>query len=210
MNDHAAPFGPYHSLMQVTTVILLFQAAFLLAQLFNDSPHSNSMTGVLVATIALAAVNRRLLTSSQGQHARGYVLAWRYGALAFIAVVSALVALRTYAPEAVPDGTPTVIAMLLSAMIALKGALLGKLKPGGILGLRLPWTCQSRLAWEKAHRLMGRILFFGGLIGLIAAPFVSFVVDFAVIGGIVLVSVASGTIESWLVWRSDPARQVAG
>jgi uncharacterized membrane protein len=209
MKEAVGPSGPYDQLTQVTTVILSFQAVFLLAQLFNDAPHSNAMTGIFAATVALAAVNRRLLTDAQGRHARSYVIAWRYGALALVAVFSALVALRTYAPQAVPDGTPTVIAMLLSAVIALKGALLGKLKPGGVLGMRMPWTCRSRLAWEKAHRLMGRILFAGGLIGLVVAPFVSFVAVFVAIAVVVLISVTSGAIESWLVWRNDPERNIA-
>lgn len=210
MKETVGPTGPYDSLMQVTTVILLFQAVFLLAQLFNDAPYSSAMTGMLAATVALAAVNRRLLTDPQGRHATGYVMVWRYGALALVAVLSALVALRTYAPQAVPDGTPTVIAMLLSAVIALKGALLGKLKPGGVLGLRLPWTCRSRLAWEKAHRLMGRVLFTGGLAGLLAAPFVSFVAVFVGIAVVILIGVTAGAFESWHVWRNDPDRITAG
>jgi immunity protein, SdpI family len=209
MTEIVSPPGPYHQVAQLTVVLLLFQAAFMLGQLFNDAPYSGSMTGMLVATVALAVVNRRLLADSQGRHASGYILAWRYGALLFIAVASALVALRTYAPQAVPNGTPTVIAMLLSAVIALKGALLGKLKPGGVLGLRLRWTCQSRLAWEKAHRLMGRILFLGGLVGLLAAPFVSFVVIFAGIGSVILIGVTSGAFEGWHVWRNDPERNIA-
>jgi len=209
MKETITPPGPYSQLAQVTTVILLFQAVFLLAQLFNDAPYSGSMTGILAATVVLAGVNRRLITDAQGRQASGYVIAWRYGALAVVAVLSALIALRTYAPRAVPDGTPTVVAMLLSALIALKGAALGKLKPGGVLGLRLPWTCQSRLAWEMAHRLMGRILFFGGLICLLATPFVSFVTVFVGLGSLILISVTSGAIESWQVWRNDPDRKIA-
>jgi uncharacterized membrane protein len=206
MNETAGQPGPYTLLMQATTVLLLFQAVFMLAQLFDDAPHSNSMTGMLVATIALAAVNRRLLTNSQASHAIGYVTAWRYGMLTLLGVLSVVIAVRAYAPQATPDGIPTLFAMLVSAVIALKGALFGKLKPGGVLGLRVPWTCQSRLAWEQTHRLMGRILFFGGLAGLVSAPFLPFGASLAVIGGVIFVGLTAGLIKSWRVWRNDPER----
>ena len=208
MNHTDSAPGPYQQLHQATTVILLFQAVFLLAQIFNDGPHSNAMVGVLVATIAVSATNRRLFSDSQGRHATFYIMLWRYGALTLLGALTVLVALRAYAPDALPNGTPTVIAMLLSAVIALKGALLGKLKPGGIFGLRLPWTCRSRLAWEKAHRLLGRILFFGGLIALVASPFVHYAATFVAIGVIIVVGVTASAIESWLVWRNDPEREV--
>lgn len=201
--------GRYSPLVQATTILLLFQAAVLIAQELGDSPHSGSMTGLLAATVVLSVVNRRLATDPQGRHASGYVIAWRYGALAFLGVLSVLIAVRTYAPEVTPDGTPTMIALLLAALIALKGAMLGKLKPGGVLGLRLPWTCQSRLAWEKAHRLMGRILFFGGLLGVVTAPFVSFVAVFIWVAGVILAGVTAGAIESRRVWKTDPERRVA-
>ncbi|MGD8809305.1 MAG: SdpI family protein, partial [Gammaproteobacteria bacterium] len=69
----------------------------------------------------------------------------------------------------------------------IQGALLGDSNPGGVPGLRLPWTCRSRLAWEKAHRLMGRVLFAGGLVGLLSAPFVSFVTVFVGIAGVIVI-----------------------
>jgi uncharacterized membrane protein len=208
MNPTDSLPGPYQQLQQVTTVVLLFQAVFVLAQFFNDGPHSNTMVGILAATIVVSATNRRLLADPPGRHANSYVALLRYGVLTLLGVLSVLVALRAYAPAAVPNGTPTLIAMLLSSVIALKGAMLGKLKPGGVLGLRLPWTCRSRLAWEKAHRLMGRILFFGGLTALVASPFAGYAATFVAIGIIVVVGVTAAAIESWRVWRNDPERAI--
>jgi uncharacterized membrane protein len=200
---------PYHQLQKITTVVLLFQAVFVFAQLFNDRPQSNGMVGILVATIVMAATNRRLFADPQGRHANFYLTLLRYGVLTVLGALSLLVALDAYAPDAVPNGMPTLTAMLLATVIALKGAMLGKLRPGGVLGLRLPWTCRSRLAWEKAHRLMGRILFFGGLIALVASPFVHFAATFVAIGGIVIVGVTAAAIESWRVWRNDPEREIS-
>jgi uncharacterized membrane protein len=210
MNNNSNPPESYRQLVQMTLVILLFEAALIITLVLNDAPYSNAMVGVLVATVVLAAANRRLAAASQGRHTRSYVLAWRYGVLALLVVCSVLVALRAYAPQVTPDGMPTVIAMLVSAAIGLKGAVLGKLRPNGVLGLRVRWTRQSRLAWERAHRLMGRVLFAGGLMCLAAAPFIPFVAVFVAVGCVVLIGVSAASIESWRVWRDDPEREVAG
>lgn len=208
-NTHTPP-GPWAHLTQATTVLLLFQTAFLFSQLYNDGPYSGSMTAILAATLTLSVVDRRLMQDPQGRHASGYIIAWRYGGLALLGVLSVIVALRAYAPQVTPNQMPTLIIMLFAAVIALKGALLGKLKPGGVLGLRVRWTCRSRLAWEKAHRLMGRILFIGGLLGLAAAPFAPPLAAFVWIFGVIAVGIAAGTIESWRVWRNDPERRTDG
>lgn len=209
MNQTASPSGPFNQLQQATMILLLFQSVFLLARVFDDGPHSGSMTGILAATLALSVVNRRLDPAAQGRHANFYITLWRFGGLTLLGVLTVIIALRAYAPDAVPNGVPTLIAMLLPTLIALKGAALGKLKPNRILGLRLRWTCQSRLAWEQAHRLMGRILFFGGLAGLVAAPFVPVLASFVWIAALISIAVTAGAIKSWRVWQNDPERKVA-
>lgn len=206
MNQTDCSPESYSPLHRITTVIVLFQAVFLFAQLFNEDQNSNPMVAILAATVAISAVNRRFFASSQGRQAAFYVSMWRYGVLALLGALSVLVALRAYAPDVMPDKMPTLVAMLVSSVIALKGAALGKLKPGGVLGLRLPWTCRSRLAWEKAHRLLGRILFSGGLIVLAASPFVPFAAALAAIAIVVVAGVTTAAIESWRVWRNDPER----
>jgi hypothetical protein len=210
MNRTDSPSGSFDQLQQATMVLLLFQAVFLLSRLFDDGPNSAAMTGILAATVAVSAVNRRLSSDSPGRHAAAYITAWRYGVLALLAVLSVVVAFDTYAPDAMPNGVVTLIAMLLPGVIALKGAVLGKLKPNRVFGLRLPWTTRSHLAWEMAHRLMGRILFFGGLVGLIAAPFVPVIATFVGVACVILIGITAGAIESWRVWRVDPERTIAG
>jgi uncharacterized membrane protein len=206
MNQAGSPSAPFTVLLQATTVLVLFQAVFVLARLFNDDENSGGMTAILVATVMQFALTRRLSVDPQGRHAGAYVAVWRYAALALLGVLTAMVAFDAYAPAAMPKQVPTSVAMLVPAVIALKGAVLGKLKPGGVLGLRTRWTRQSRLAWELAHRLMGRILFVGGLIGVAAAPFIPVLATFAGISALVLIAMTAGTIKSWRVWKSDPER----
>jgi uncharacterized membrane protein len=57
---------------------------------------------------------------------------------------------------------------------------------------------------------MGRILFFGGLIGLVAAPFVPVLATFVGIAALILIGVVAGAFKSWRVWQHDPERSIAG
>jgi hypothetical protein len=206
MSQAGSTSDAFNLLRQATTVLLLFQGVFLLTQIFSAGASSGGMSAILGATLLQLGFARRLSADPPEGRATAYVVLWRYGALTLLAVITLVQAFDTYAPDAVPNGLPTLIAMLISALIALKGAVLGKLKPNRVVGLRLRWTRQSRLAWDLAHRLMGRILFFGGLIGLVAAPFVPMLATFAGIALVVLIGITSGTIKSWRVWQRDPER----
>jgi uncharacterized membrane protein len=207
MNSDNTPSASFSLLGQATTVVVLFQMALILSRIFTDNESSGGMAAILGATLLQFGLTRRLSAEPQGPHATFYVILWRYGALILLSAITIVSAIDTYTPDADMSKIPTLIALLLSAVLALKGAMLGKLKPNGVLGLRLRWTRESRLAWDQAHRLMGRILFFGGLICLVAAPFVPFA-TFAGLAVLALVSVASGAIESRRVWRNDPERTI--
>ena len=210
MTENGESSASFEVLKKATTLLLLYQAAFMLSQVFGDAPHTGAMTAILAATITLSAVNQRLHRDAQGQHAKSYIMAWRVGVLLFVGFLTAVVSLRAYVPEAAPEGIPTVFVMLATALVGLKGALFGKLKPGGVLGLRLRWTCQSRLAWERAHRSMGRILFFGSLIMLAATPFVDATALAIGLGAIILIGLTAGIVTSYQVWRVDPERLTPG
>lgn len=208
MNQEICPPDAVNPLHKATLVVLLFQTVYILAQEFQDGAYTSSMTAIFAATVVLLAANRRMFAAPQGQQASAYITWWRYGILILLGTLTVIVSARTYVPDAVPNGTPILIAMLVASVIALKGAALGKLKPNGLIGLRLRWTCQSRLAWEQAHRLMGRFLFYGGLIALAAAPFVPAIVSLAGITGLVLTSVAAGALKARRVWRNDPDKSL--
>ena len=102
---------------------------------------------------------------------------------------------------------PLTIAWLMFVII---GAFVGKSAPNAFVGVRVYWTLRSRLAWDKANRLLGRIFFFGGLVGLLAMPFVDLDHDFVFVMAWLLIVTIGGAgvsiIESWRVWRTDPER----
>jgi uncharacterized membrane protein len=95
---------------------------------------------------------------------------------------------------------------LVSAVVGFVGAVLGKTSPNALIGVRTPWTFQSRLAWDKANRLAGRLFFWGGLAGMLAAPFAPQPIGFQAVHLGVLAIAVIVVFESWRVWLVDPDR----
>lgn len=96
---------------------------------------------------------------------------------------------------------------LMSLVILLIGAFLGRVGPNPFVGVRTPWTFKSRLAWERSNRLAGRLLFVIGLAGLLTAPFAPRPLGLYAILAAIVVAALWAAVESWRVWRTDPDRQ---
>jgi uncharacterized membrane protein len=126
-------------------------------------------------------------------------------ALVLVASTGALVFDR-YISATAPDEFARGVCALLWLVLTIKGALIGKLKPNGVIGLRVPWTLQSRLAWDKAHRTLGRALFWVGLAGLASSLSVPPTVSMPLIIAAVASAVTLALIEARSAWRSDPER----
>ena len=100
--------------------------------------------------------------------------------------------------------------MLLTTVIALKGAMLGKLKPGGVLGLPAALDVSKPPRLGKGAPPDGTSSALRQFaIALVASPFVHYAATFVAIGGIVIVGVTAAAIESWRVWRDDPEREIS-
>ncbi|MEM7494152.1 MAG: SdpI family protein [Pseudomonadota bacterium] len=82
------------------------------------------------------------------------------------------------------------------------GNYLPKTRPNWFLGIRTPWTLSSNSAWEKTHRLGGRLFMAVGVIGLVAA-FVLDGLSLALVVPALAVSTAIVcAVYSYFVWRS--------
>ncbi len=53
--------------------------------------------------------------------------------------------------------------------LSLIGNLLGRVKPNFYVGIRTPWTLADEEVWRRTHRLGGKLMFWGGLVGAILA-----------------------------------------
>lgn len=161
---------------------------------------------LLLATIAVIGLLTRhwpKRTASVGDD-HGTALA-RFGLVLVLSTIALLSACLTWGWVDQPG--PRFGMGMVGAMLAFIGAVLGKTKPNALIGVRLPWTFQSRLAWDKANRLAGRLFFWGGLAALIAAPFAPQPLGFHALQFGVLAAAVIVIFESWRVWRSDPDRR---
>ena len=96
---------------------------------------------------------------------------------------------------------------LMSLVILLLGAFLGRVGANPFVGVRTPWAFKSRLAWERSNRLAGRLFFIIGLTGLLTAPFAPQPLGLYAILAAISVAAVWSVVESWRVWRTDPDRQ---
>ena len=77
------------------------------------------------------------------------------------------------------------------------------------MGLRVRWTLQSRLAWDRAHRALGRVLFWGGLAGLGTCLLIPPLASAALWLGTVGLAVTLALVEGRQSWRLDADRRPA-
>jgi uncharacterized membrane protein len=90
------------------------------------------------------------------------------------------------------------------------GNQMGTVRANYMFGVRTPWTLSSDLAWDKTHRLMGRMFFLGGLglvlLSLLGRPELVLVAMLVFIGLILVV----GYAYSYRVWKADPDKRING
>jgi uncharacterized membrane protein len=131
-----------------------------------------------------------------------------------VVAVLALMVLVQLIVVAAALGRPVDITAVLSVGIGILfiviGNVLGKVRSNFMFGVRTPWTLSSDLAWNRTHRLVGRLFILLGVAvipaGVIGGGWPFFVV---MMGGIVAILVAAFAY-SYRVWKADPERQKVG
>jgi len=191
-------------------VVLALQGA-MFAAIWNELGFDRATDNVpilIMCTAMVIAGQRRLAARPPNSGAGRWIVASRVAALAMLAVGTLAIGFYRLVPDAAPAPpfVPTGLFILMWLVITLKGAGIGKLKPGSATGLRVSWTLQSRVAWDRAHRTLGRVLFWGGLIGLATCPVVPPFTSIAMWFGTVALAVAAALMESRRTWRLDPDR----
>ncbi len=101
-------------------------------------------------------------------------------------------------------GSGVIITIGLLFMVI--GNYLGKIRSNFMIGIRTPWTLSSELAWNKTHRLGGKLFMLTGGLMIVAGLLGQFNLAFIVtMVGAVGLSIGLA-IYSYFVWRGDPAR----
>jgi uncharacterized membrane protein len=126
--------------------------------------------------------------------------------LASVTVLMGALGLGKLTPDVDQIANMRLVLGAIWLVFAVTGGLIGKLGPNRFAGVRVYWTRHSRLAWDKANRLLGRIYFLGGLAGLACLPFLGARQNFTLLMAVTLGGGAIAIVESWRVWRTDPER----
>lgn len=200
--------SPWHLLHFGLLVLLALQAALIAARVLSSGADAllGAPIGVMAATLVLAINNRRLAADPRVGALTGWLVALRgVVALVLVAATGALIFDR-YIGATAPDEFARGVCALLWLVLTIKGALVGKLKPNGVIGLRVPWTLESRLAWEKAHRTLGRALFWIGLAGLASSLSIPPTLSMPLFFAAIVSALTLALIEARSAWRSDPER----
>jgi len=167
---------------------------------------------LVVATAMFVAGQRRLAVWPPNRGAAQWIFASRAAALTMLALGALAIGFYRLVPDTAPAPgfVPRGLFAVMWLILALKGAAMGKLKPGSAMGFCVSWTRHSRLAWERAHRVLGRVLFWCGLLGLAINLVVTPLVSIAMWAGTVVLAVTAALIESRRAWHRDPERSGDG
>jgi uncharacterized membrane protein len=189
-------------------VLLRFQTgglAHMMVVQGADGP-PNGYLYIVMLTALFAGTQRRLAGVQVARSAVPWLTASRAAVFTVLVITSLLIVFRGLATPPAREVSITATFAAMWAALALKGAAAGRFKPGGYLGLRVYWTRHSRLAWDRAHRVLGRVLFWGGLVGLAASFVMPWPASIALFFATVALAVSLALLESWRTWRDDPDR----
>ncbi len=140
-----------------------------------------------------------------------YQIAW-IGMLCILALAHAMMVLNATKIVNLVDITtgPDLLrwmAVFAGVFVTALGAVMGKIRPNWFMGVRTPWTLSSDLAWDKTHRFTGWLFMLTGLVTVAAALVLipRWAMTILIVG--MIGSGLLAVIYSYLVWKSDPARE---
>ena len=84
---------------------------------------------------------------------------------------------------------------------------MGKFKRNFLIGIRTPWTLSSDLAWDKTHRLVGRMFVGMGLLSLVSTFLMKPETALYILVGLSLAITAFALVYSYIVWNNDPDKR---
>jgi uncharacterized membrane protein len=135
-----------------------------------------------------------------------YYAGW-YGALGLFGTIHILTVLNA---AGVALDVPRIVLAATALLMIVLGNFLGKSRSNFFVGLRLPWTLSSELAWGKANRLSGLGMMATGAGALVLLFLSSETLAIGVFVGGLLLTFAVSTVAAFVYWRQDAHRSQTG
>ena len=180
----------------------------------NGAPDrtGSKLEGLFVMPVTALAVYLVLLVLPRVDPARANYVNFRgpYAAIRLaIVLVLALVDLAILLPVAgIAVDRSVALRLIMGGLFVVLGAVMGKIRPNWLVGIRTPWTLSSKESWVRTHRLGGWVFLIVGLVFVLTVPLPS-APAFLIAFGALAVGVAWTVIYSYMIWRSDPVRYPA-
>lgn len=90
------------------------------------------------------------------------------------------------------------------------GNVLTTVRSNFMFGVRTPWTLTSDRAWDRTHRLVGRLWVIGGVVIFLSSLLGSSILFAGVIMVFVIGSLVVAFVYSYQVWKADPNKRSMG
>jgi uncharacterized membrane protein len=159
-----------------------------------------AMCAMLAVVPAIEPRRENLIASR-----KAFVAIW-LGALVAITIAHVVMVMSAlgYAVD-----VPGVLIVAVAGVIAVAGNYLGKVRSNFFVGIRTPWTLSSDLAWEKSHRMLGRLFVFSALITLAVRFAVTVEAGYIALAATLTSSALIAIASSYVYWKQDPQRRTA-
>jgi uncharacterized membrane protein len=158
------------------------------------------LVAVAVATLFAALPKIEPRRTHLLQSHKAFLAIW----LVTLTVLAGIHGAAVVAAAGEPVDMMMTVAGLVGLMFIVIGNYMGKLRSNYLMGVRTPWTLTSELAWNKTHRLVGRLFVALGtamiVLGFFDRPRV---MVWLVIGGTIGIFLVA-LVYSYVIWRSDP------
>lgn len=96
---------------------------------------------------------------------------------------------------------------LISLGIAAVGNYMSILKPNWFIGIRTPWTLQNNRVWMRTHRLGGRLMVAGGLLGALLAVLVPAPYTVGAVVAVLLIVTLVPVVYSYVYFQQETTSQ---
>ena len=158
-------------------------------------PATAALLTLLLAVLPVLEPRRTNLEASR----KLYFAGW-YGSILLLLVLHTLIVLTAIG---VLVNVPRVAVGAVALLLLVLGNFLGKSRSTFFVGVRLPWTLSSELAWSKSNRLAGLGFIATGFATLIALFSVNTKIATLVMTAGLLFSVAVAAVASYFYWKHD-------
>jgi uncharacterized membrane protein len=161
---------------------------------------------VIALVMYLVLLVAPMLMSARPEQLGGVYTGVRFAVLLMLAALYVLILLSI---RGVPIDMTRAATMLVGALLIGVGAVMGRMRPNAVMGVRTPWTLASQASWDASQRLggwlfiaVGALLTLGGLLG----------VQWLMVAGIVVLFLCTPVLIWYGYWiaRSDPRRLPKG